>query len=169
MLIRIILSVLAISSISSCSNINTEQHRVISQIYKIDAFPVSRTTLVNALELESIPSNRVSGGVRGGRIWYLETWTLPNGSKVTAWDSEYVGDVPITRRSIDENLNNPDRTRIQKEPRDFVVPFPKPPARLQFDRLTVSNARQRVIFDSTAAEIKKTNKAEMATPRKPSD
>ena len=88
-------------------------------------------------------------------MWFIETWTLPNGLKVTGWDSEFVGAIKINERSIDDILNNPDRTRTFSGTGDFIDPFPELSPRQFFKRVTVSTARDRLIFDSMDSRTEK--------------
>lgn len=81
-------------------------------------------------------------------MWFIETWTLPNGLKVTGWDSEYAGAIKINERSIDDILNNPDRKPTYRGTGDFVDPFPEISLRRSFKRLTVRTSRDKLIFDS---------------------
>ncbi len=88
-------------------------------------------------------------------MWFTETWTLPSGLKLTGWDSEYVGEIRINERSIDDILNNSDRSRIQSGIGDFVDPFPEISLRNSFKRVTVATTRDRQIFDSADSGTKK--------------
>ena len=151
---RSLVSIAVLFAVCSCSSVSKDQKLVIDQVSLIHKFPVSRSTLTKSLNLDSIQSERIDGGVRGGHMWFIETWQLPTGTKVTGWDSEYVGAMKITERSIDDILNDPNRTLIPETPGDFINPFAGFPPRQTFKRITVSTALDKLIFDSMESKMK---------------
>lgn len=105
------------------------------------------------LEISGISSEHVGGGVRGGRMSFLETWQHPSGLTITAYDSEYVGHLAITRESIDAILNNPNRNNT-----NFVGPLGVPQKRQTFEGFVITNGEIQV-YSSKEAE------GEQAAPR----
>jgi hypothetical protein len=89
---------------------------------------------------------------------FVESWSLPTGLVVKGFDSEYVGAVKIHGRSIDDILNIPDRTPVPTDLGNIVQYNPEYPPRNSFDRITVANARGKVLYDSAISANKKTNK-----------
>jgi hypothetical protein len=91
------------------------------------------------LGIGDISSQQISGGVRGGRMSFIETWQHPSGLTVTAYDSEYVGELPIIRKSIDAILNDPNRHAA-----DFVGASRTLPKRLTFEGFVITNGKTQV-------------------------
>lgn len=156
---RLLLSIIPMLIACGCSTVSKEQKQVVDRISGIGRYPVSRAAIIKVFDLGSIHSERVSGGVRGGQMWFTETWELPSGLRLTGWDSEYVGAIKINERPIDDILNNPDRSRIQSGIGDFLDPFPEISLRKSFKRVTIATKRDRQIFDSVDSEIKKDEQA----------
>jgi hypothetical protein len=151
----LLLSIIPMLLVCGCSTVSKEQQQVVDRVARFGRYPVSRAAIIKVFDLGAIHSERVSGGVRGGQMWFTETWTLPSGLKLTGWDSEYVGEIRINERSIDDILNNSDRSRIQSGIGDFVDPFPEISLRNSFKRVTVATTRDRQIFDSADSGTKK--------------
>jgi hypothetical protein len=150
----LLLSIIPMLLVCGCSTISKEQQQVVAHVTRIGRYPVSRAAIIKLFDLGAIHSERVSGGVRGGQMWFTETWTLPSGLKLTGWDSEDVGAIRINGRSIDYILNNPE-SRIRSGMGDFVDPFPEISLRKSFKRVTVATTRDRQIFDSVDSGTKK--------------
>ena len=97
--------VLAFAVSSGCSTPRTDQEQVLAEARALRNIPVKRSALVSSLGLEDLKSERFGGSIRGGRMYFTEIWEHGSGLTIKAWDSEYVGAVPITPGSIDEILN----------------------------------------------------------------
>jgi hypothetical protein len=134
--------------VCGCSTVLKEQQQVVDRASRIGRYPVSRDAMIKVFNLGAIHSERASGDVRGGQMWFTETWLLPSGLKATGWDSEYVGTLKINGHSIEDILNGTDRTWAFRGAGDFIDPFPELSPRRSFKRVTVSTSRDRLIFDS---------------------
>lgn len=124
----------------------SQQQALVDKAQAINRFPVKRSTLIKNLGLVLIESERGISGSRGGRVSFHESWRVPSGLTVTAIDSVYVGNQPITMYSIDKIT--------RRDPSDFVTPWavrhpsPELPPRRSFDRITISSLTGKVVFDS---------------------
>jgi hypothetical protein len=107
--IRPYIILVACSLITGCYSLTDDQQRVLTQARSVGPAPVRRTKLLTSLDLEQAASQRIDGGVRGGRMAFTEVWRHKSGLTITAYDSEYVGNLPIVRDDIvvHEVLNNP--------------------------------------------------------------
>ena len=114
--------------------------------------------MIRNLNLKSLQSDRTGQRVPGEFMRFVESWSLPTGLVVKGFDSEYVGAVKIHGRSIDDILNIPDRTPVPTDLGNIVQYNPEYPPRNSFDRITVANARGKVLYDSAISANKKTNK-----------
>lgn len=81
--------------VAACARMESEDLEIASRAAAIRKLPVLRADFIKTLGIETMPSERVGSGARSGRCWYLETWDLPSGNKLHAWDSEYVGNLVI--------------------------------------------------------------------------
>lgn len=145
---RILVGICFMMVVCSCSCVSKDQTQILNRVSQIGAYPVSRDRLIKDLNLGGINSECVGGGVRSGYRWYVETWQLPSGHRINAWDSEYVGSNAITAKTIDEILNHPDRTRSYTMPAEFLKVFPASYSRPSFNRVTVTTTRDKIIYDS---------------------
>jgi hypothetical protein len=134
MIIRTFIILVACSLIVGCYSLTDDQQRVLTQARSVGPVPVKRAKLLTTLDLKQDASQRLNGGVRGGRMTFTENWQHKSGLTITAYDSEYVGNLPIMRESIDEILNNPTR-----KPSGIVPP------RKTFEGFRVSTGK-KVIF-----------------------
>ena len=109
MVIRPYIILVACSLITGCYSLTDDQQRVLTQARSVGPAPVKRTKLQTSFDLEQAASQRSHGGVRGGRMVFTEVWQHKSGLTITAYDSEYVGNLPIVRDDIlvHEVLNNP--------------------------------------------------------------
>jgi hypothetical protein len=136
----------------ACARMTSEDLEVASRAANIRKLPVSRDNFIKNLGLETTPSERVRSGARSGRCWYLETWDLPSGNKLHAWDSEYVGNVEIHEQSIDVILNRQASLTV-----DGLPPSPlEDPPRKSFESWVIASPGGKV-FRSSKDSIQKTN------------
>ena len=142
----ITVSLLTALSFAGCTNLTEEQEGMLEKARLVQNFPVKRSSLVSILEIGDISSEQLGGGVRGGRMSFIETWQHPSGLTITAYDSEYVGDMAIIRESIDAILNNPNRKAT-----DFVRTLGAPPPRPTFEGFVVTKGDTK-IYTSTETE-----------------
>ncbi len=99
--------------LTSCGTISPDTKRVVASTETLHIFPVARSSIVKRLGLSSSDSQRFENS-RGGRHFYSERWTLPDGSQVWAGDSEFLAPpTPITAKNIDIILTNPIRTSFE--------------------------------------------------------
>ena len=109
MVIRPYVILVACSLLMGCYSLTDDQQRVLTQARSVGPAPVKRSKLLTTLDLAQEASQRSHGGVRGGRMAFTEIWQHKSGLTITAYDSEYVGNLPIVRNDIlvDEVLNKP--------------------------------------------------------------
>ena len=139
--------------VTGCATMTKEDVELVNRAKAIHRYPVSRAEFVRKMGLEEFASERIGGYVRSNRAWYLETWTLPNGKLVNAWDSEYAGDWKITETSIDALLNKkvvgvPTESDSARKAGDWIqVDSPDPP-RKSFESCVITSRRGKQIFNS---------------------
>ena len=163
---RILFYLFPVCLVCGCGSISKDQQNVINCVARLGPYPVSRSTVIKDLNLMSLESERTGGRVPGGFMWFLESWNLPTGLEVKAFDSEYVGAMKINGWSIDDILNNPDRTPTSIDLGNIVQHNPERPPQNSFDRITVANARGKVLYDSAVSAEKETKPVD-ATARSP--
>ena len=100
----VVLSGLIVASLLSCDGVRRDEQRLAEQARTISEFPISRRVLISTLHLEDVKSIRSGGSIRNGHMRFFETWHLPNGLLINAYDSDVVNDPIIIRRSIDDIL-----------------------------------------------------------------
>jgi hypothetical protein len=91
MMTRLAASFLAASVLSSCAILTKQQRHVVAQAELIRSAPIKRDKIINVFGLKDIKSQRLDGSVRGGRMYFTETWEHRSGLSIKAFDSEYVG------------------------------------------------------------------------------
>jgi hypothetical protein len=118
----------------SCAVISPDTKRAVSSAQEFSTFSIQRSVLVALLGLSRIESERSISGVRGGRVFYSEIWTLPDGSEIRAFDSKFVGEVTIIPGNIDKLLNTPTKIII--------------PPRKSFSSLLIVDSRGGILYTS---------------------
>lgn len=126
-----------------------EDVEIVSRAKTIHRYPVSRDKFIKTLGLGLIPSERICGGARGGRCSYLETWTLPSGNRVRAWDSEQVNMTPETIDQIIGVNRPPYDAYLDRGPAPSPFDFLTTPPRKFFESCVISSPRGKVFFSST--------------------
>jgi len=125
-----------------CSGPGNDQEQLLAGARSVRQLPVKRAVLMASLGLDGLKSERYGGSIRGGRMFFMESWQHGSGLSVKAWDSEYVGDVAITRCSIDDIL------KAQGEKAgDDAVNHDSSPARVSFQEFVVLRG-DKVLYSS---------------------
>lgn len=130
-----------------CAHLTKEDREIVNRAKTLREYPVSRSKFIKTLGLEKTPSERSWGSMRSMRCWYLETWSLPSGNLVHAWDSEDASDmIGIKEGSIDAILNQRTAVVIAGIPQ---AP-PLPPARNSFESCVIASPRGKVFHSSNS-------------------
>lgn len=129
-----------------CSSSRKDQEQLLAGAKSVHQLPVERSVLVASLGLGGLKSERYGGSIRGGRMFFMESWQHGSGLTVKAWDSEYVGVIAVTRGSIDEIL----KTQGRKDG-DYVGAPDPTPARGSFEEFVVLRG-DKVLYRSTTQE-----------------
>ena len=149
----------------SCATVSPQDVELVNRAKTIRKYPISRNALVKKLELQPIKSERIGGSVRGGNMLFTESWTFPNGTEVTGWDSEYVGNEKLIPADIDALLAKSEKVVTKAEidaliakyddpsgpPGDFIHPigtefYLRP--RKTFNSVVITSARGKMLFNS---------------------
>ena len=140
---RFLLILAHVAIFSGCARISDDEAQLLTMAKGINRFPVQRTELITTLGLNGGSSEGSGGGIRSGHMHFFETWHHPSGLTVVAYDSEYVGrDVVITRESIAEILNDPNRSST-----DFIGVSANNHPRDTFNGFSISKG-DRVLYRS---------------------
>lgn len=140
---RLVATFLAATILPSCTILTKQQQKVVAQAESIGVAPIRRDKIIKVFGLNDIPSQRLDGSVRGGRMYFTETWEHSSGLSIKAFDSEYVGELKIVPGSIDAILNKPGRKAS-----DFVGSPAIGPTRQTFQEILILR-HDKAVFRST--------------------
>ena len=80
---------------------SSEEKAVIAKARSLNHFPVGRNELVHTLALDPESGQRFGGGIRNGYMILEESWKCAPGLTVRAFDTEYIGPIPLTGEMVD--------------------------------------------------------------------
>ena len=124
---------------------------------RLAAVPFKREELLSAFGVEDRPSQRLDGSLRSSRMSFTETWEHPSGLTITAYDSEYAGDLKIVPGSIDSLINDPGR-----KPTDFIGDPGIGPPRKSFEQFVISQG-DKMLFRSNENQCEQGVRGQPAT------